>query len=311
MSDLVAQAERKVSFETLFQQSLDFLEETDDIKALIDMDNQAELLKQYALRASEDSNYARNFAEIRARTQRKMGIILKKSIKQGNPQMSRVSTFGKLEDFGISRDQSSNWQNIVALPDWAFEHYVKSDNIPSTSSAVKAAKIYLEFKDIVKDKPAKERTALLRKGILGNMATDDFIELAFPTPKKTEKKKPKKETTHEPETFSMTSEIQEFYENMESFKEYLDQIEEKVEEPSVTIIQADVDLYTKAVQGFKGSMIHLEKIGDKMKQKVLASVGLDCSDVQGSTEPGYGLDDIGNEDEEVFNENVSDEIITV
>ncbi len=61
----------------------------------------------------------------------------------------------------------------------------------------------------------------------------------FPTPKK---KKPKKEKAKEPETFSITSNIQELYENMKSFDEYLDQVEELVEDTSVAIIQSDVDL---------------------------------------------------------------------
>jgi len=284
MNDLVTQTERKMSFETLYKRSLDALEKIDDIDTLVDMDNQAEILKQIAIRATEDTKWARNFAEIRVRAQRKMGTIFNKGMKRGNPQMSSGSTFGKLEDLGISRDHSSNCQKIAAPPLWAFEHYVKDTYMASTRSAVKFAKLYLEFMDIVKDKPAKERTALLKKGILGNLAKDDFIELVFPTAKKKEKKRSQKEEDNEPETFLITRNIEEFYENMESFEEYLNQIEELVEDASVVIVESDVDLYKKAVLRYKDSFNYMKRIGAQMMRKVVDGAELEYSDETEVTE---------------------------
>ena len=117
MNDLVTQAERKVSFENLYKQSLVALEETDDIVTLFDIGNQAETLRQIAIRANEDTIWARNFADAKLRAQRKMGTILNEGMKRGNPQLSTGSTFGKLEDLGISRDHSSDYQKIAEVVD--------------------------------------------------------------------------------------------------------------------------------------------------------------------------------------------------
>ena len=54
-------------------------------------------------------------AEQKLRTQRILGGLLKDEVKAGNPQLSQASTI-PLNQFGISRNESSAFQKIASLP---------------------------------------------------------------------------------------------------------------------------------------------------------------------------------------------------
>jgi hypothetical protein len=64
----------------------------------------------------------RRAREIRLRAERKCGQMLADSIERadrGRP--SKTSGEPTLSDLGISRDQSSQWQKLAAVPDETFE----------------------------------------------------------------------------------------------------------------------------------------------------------------------------------------------
>jgi hypothetical protein len=80
----------------------------------------------------------RRAIEIRIRAERRCGELLAEMerAKRGRPaKMSRATT---LSDFGISRDQSSRWQKLAAIPEHEFEASFAGPDKPSTNGILLA-----------------------------------------------------------------------------------------------------------------------------------------------------------------------------
>lgn len=276
MKDLVVLAESRMSLDDLYVQSLDLVKETDDLKQLVQIDDQAERLRVFSLKVVKESEYANRFAEVRIRTQRKVGTILKKTIKAGNPQLSSGSNIGTLYDFGITRDHSSQYQKIATLPKWAFEHYLVATASPSTAAAVKSADKYIRFLKIVEGKPAEERTEFMRTGMLGNMTIKDFTEMVNPTPKTTTKSTSKtttaQKTTKKSDKVPIKNRIIDFFTSVESVEVFLEQLEGMVGVKNVVIKQSDLDRYEEACRRFFETFKKMKKIGNKMKRRIIKNV---------------------------------------
>lgn len=94
----------------------------DGIKAIRD---KAEAVRKYAQSAGmglELQNYA---AEVKLRAERKAGELLSQLQLHGGDRKSEQSEQRvKLDDLGITKDQSSRWQLTAAIPDRDFEKYV-------------------------------------------------------------------------------------------------------------------------------------------------------------------------------------------
>lgn len=94
----------------------------DGIKAIRD---KAEAVRKYAQSAGmglELQNYA---AEVKLRAERKAGELLSQLQLHGGDRKSEQSEQRvKLDDLGITKDQSSRWQVTAAIPDRDFEKYV-------------------------------------------------------------------------------------------------------------------------------------------------------------------------------------------
>jgi hypothetical protein len=75
---------------------------------------------------------------IRLRAERRLGELLKKSVRPGNFKLSRNTT-NRLPD-GITRDQSSQWQQLAVIPTRAFEDLLASRGELSTRRAVQLAR---------------------------------------------------------------------------------------------------------------------------------------------------------------------------
>ena len=84
-------------------------------------------------------------AEIRVRAERRCGELLAempKATPSGNNQHGKVevsedSTHPKtLSDLGITRDQSSQWQKLAAVPAPEFEAALAEQEVPTTSGVL-------------------------------------------------------------------------------------------------------------------------------------------------------------------------------
>ena len=141
---------------------------------------------------------------------------------------------------------------------------------PSTNAAVKSADKYIKFLEIVKSKPAEERTALMKTGMLGNMTIKDFTEMVNPPPKKpAAKKTTKKKETKKSDKVPITNALINFYSGVESIVDFLEQLEGMVNSKTVLIEQGDLDNYEKAVLMFVDTLKEMKKIGNKMKRRVI------------------------------------------
>jgi hypothetical protein len=81
------------------------------------------------------------YCEIRLRAERKAGELLRQmeKAKGGNPNLSHRPTGSTLSDLGITRDQSSQWQRLAAVPEPEFEAALAGSDKPTTNGIITAA----------------------------------------------------------------------------------------------------------------------------------------------------------------------------
>jgi hypothetical protein len=120
---------------TFFDQARHALAKSTDLDELKAIRGKAAALRSYAGQASE---MGRQCAVIRLRAERRLGELLAKSIRAGNPQLSRTATIG-LGRLGITRNQSSRWQTTATLPAEDFERYLTTRE-PTTAGLLKLAR---------------------------------------------------------------------------------------------------------------------------------------------------------------------------
>jgi hypothetical protein len=90
----------------------------DEVKDIRDKALALEIYARQALNVEAE----RQACEIRLRAERKAGQLLAKTIKKGGDKKSKsADTTSILEPLGISKDQSSKWQKLAAVPDDEFD----------------------------------------------------------------------------------------------------------------------------------------------------------------------------------------------
>ena len=106
--------------------------------------NQAEAYRYALKQARESPEVVKMAAEIKLRSERRAGELLKETAKQGGDRQSEqgkaMSNGTTLVDMGISRDQSSKWQKMANIPEEKFENYIEVQKELSTAGALKIAK---------------------------------------------------------------------------------------------------------------------------------------------------------------------------
>jgi hypothetical protein len=102
------------------RQALATIRSLPDVKHLHD---QAVALQHYTQKRKYALSVQNDAAEVALRAFRRMGELLPAHVHPGNPQLSSHTTIG-LKDVGISRDQSSQSQQIAALPAETFDTYI-------------------------------------------------------------------------------------------------------------------------------------------------------------------------------------------
>lgn len=99
----------------------------DEVKEIRD---KAEAMAAYA-RLAKDSELIEWATEIKVRAERKAGAMLaetprNRGTKLNGPRVSNDTTAAKLADLGVSRDESSRWQRLAAMPEKHFESAVET-----------------------------------------------------------------------------------------------------------------------------------------------------------------------------------------
>lgn len=118
------------------------LQRARDIREVKDIRDKAEAMRMYAAQVSRSLEAQNICAEVKLRAERRAGEMIAQMPKQnGDPLLHDVT---RVEDLGISRNQSSRWQSIAGIPEAEFEDYIASANARAreltTSGALKLAK---------------------------------------------------------------------------------------------------------------------------------------------------------------------------
>jgi site-specific DNA-methyltransferase (adenine-specific) len=85
--------------------------------------DQAAALRHYTKKRDYALSVQNDAAEVTLRAFRRIGELLAEQVRPGNPQLSRERTIG-LREVGISRNESSQSQQIAALPPEVFDTYI-------------------------------------------------------------------------------------------------------------------------------------------------------------------------------------------
>lgn len=98
----------------------------DEIKTVRD---KAEAARTYAKAARLGLELQNRAAEVKLRAERKAGQFLKTlKLRGGDRKSKRHAALLKLEDLGISRDQSKRWQYVATVTEAEFCEYLKAMN---------------------------------------------------------------------------------------------------------------------------------------------------------------------------------------
>tara|TARA_Y100000310_G_scaffold18333_1_gene18036 strand:- start:2289 stop:3266 length:978 start_codon:yes stop_codon:yes gene_type:complete len=95
-------------------------ESLEDIKGIRD---KAEVLRQYAAQAGAGLEAQNRCAEIKLRAERKAGEVIPDTVKRGRREKGD-SVSPLLEDLGVSKKQSSRWQQAASVPEAEFEAHI-------------------------------------------------------------------------------------------------------------------------------------------------------------------------------------------
>ena len=97
----------------------------DELSAIIDM---AEAYRYALKQAKEGIEVVNQATEIKLRAERKAGGFLKDNIKHegGRPQKNGIGDipFSTLSKIGVTKIQSSQWQQVASIPDEKFEQHI-------------------------------------------------------------------------------------------------------------------------------------------------------------------------------------------
>lgn len=111
--------------------------QVDEVK---DIRDKAMAIQMYAKQA-KNLDAERHAAEIRVRAERKCGELLAQmpKAKGGNPNLptgNKAEPVATLTDLGISKRQSSEWQQLAGVPEKHFEEAMAEQEIPSASGVL-------------------------------------------------------------------------------------------------------------------------------------------------------------------------------
>ena len=117
------------------EQTLARLDEIANLDDLTELRRQAQALTAY-LREHDESGRAMKIAQLRI--ERRIGEVLARTVRPGNPKLLPEGTKGKLPS-GVTRRQSSKCQKLAAVQKKLFEKYLADAKKPSLNGALRHA----------------------------------------------------------------------------------------------------------------------------------------------------------------------------
>lgn len=110
----------------LLDQASQVLAEATSIDEIKQIRNKAEAVRKYAQSALLGLDVQNRAAELKLRAERQAGKLLSQMMLRGGDRRSKDHAERlKLEDLGISRNQSTRWQMQARLPDKVFREHIK------------------------------------------------------------------------------------------------------------------------------------------------------------------------------------------
>ena len=102
------------------------LAEAETLDDVTEVRSRAEAVRSWAKSAAESLEVQNRAAELKLRAERKAGRLLAQlKLHGGNRKSSGHDDRLKLADLGITQNQSKRWQKEAAIPDDAFEDYIR------------------------------------------------------------------------------------------------------------------------------------------------------------------------------------------
>jgi hypothetical protein len=111
---------------TLLDQAKKALSEASSLDEIKDIRDKAEAVRKYAQSAALGLDVQNRAAEVKLRAERRAGMLLSQLMLRGGDRRSKSRHNRlKLDDLGISRNQSTRWQIQAKVPESIFCNYVR------------------------------------------------------------------------------------------------------------------------------------------------------------------------------------------
>lgn len=140
-----------------------------DIK---DIRDKAEAARKYAQSAGMGLDIQNHAAEVKLLAERKAGELLAQlQLHGGDRKSQKAEDRAKLEDIGITKDQSSRWQLTAAVPERDFERYIAETKV--SRGEVTTAGLLRIAREVV----AKKRQKNKDKSSDSSTVTNESVEM--------------------------------------------------------------------------------------------------------------------------------------
>lgn len=153
--------------------------EIQSIETGVEYLNKVKGIEAWAKAEKKDAELQNLIAEQKLRTQRILGGLLKEEVKVGNPSKFNGQPPRPLKSFGLTKQQSSDFQKVAQLPEELFEKEIATAKEETnrrieltTSKLLKAAKQY------EKDSKRKEQSEVIKNiNISENIKNGDSLKI--------------------------------------------------------------------------------------------------------------------------------------
>ena len=145
------------------KQAIETASSIDEVK---DIRNKAEAFRAYAKQAHLSLGMQNKCAEIKVRAERRAGELLGEMEKNpgGDPRPNNIMLLGppKLSEIGISKIQSSRWQQMASIPESVFEDHI-AETIGTEEELTSSSLLHIAQVLKIKQKRKREKGKYLNQ----------------------------------------------------------------------------------------------------------------------------------------------------